>query len=216
MGTSSMEVFMFRKVLVVLGTAALVAATTTAVPASAATKISNGVACKKAGATTKVGTSTYRCAKNAFVKNAKLTWLSTDCITTTNTYLKGNANLPKIKLATDSTIAKLDADIQKQAAQVENAKKVIPEYQAKIDTITAQLVILRADTANLAKNKKTIDAYASAIRNYDVAIKAYATVGKQNERSLKTRELALTQYTNSQADVKANLDLAKLVCRKGL
>jgi hypothetical protein len=186
------------------------------VPASAATKISNGVACKKAGATTKVKGSTYRCAKNAFVKNAKLTWLSVDCVTTTNTYLKGRANLPKIKLATDSTIAKLDADIQKQAAEVENAKKLIPEFQAKIDTITAQLVVLRADTANLTKNKKTIDAFASAVRNYDVAIKAYTTVGKQNERSLKTRELALTQYTNSQADVKANLDLAKLVCRKGL
>lgn len=207
---------MFRKVLVVLGTAALVASTITAVPASAATKISNGVACKKAGATTKVKGSTYRCAKNAFVKNAKLTWLSVDCVTTTNTYLKGRANLPKIKLATDSTIAKLDADIQKQAAEVENAKKLIPEFQAKIDTITAQLVVLRADTANLTKNKKTIDAFASAVRNYDVAIKAYTTVGKQNERSLKTRELALTQYTNSQADVKANLDLAKLVCRKGL
>jgi hypothetical protein len=211
-----MEVSMFRKVLVVLGTAALVASTITAVPASAATKISNGVACKKAGATTKVNGSTYRCAKNAFVKNAKLTWLSVDCVTTTNTYLKGSANLPKIKLATDSTIAKLDADIQKQAAEVENAKKLIPEFQAKIDTITAQLVVLRADTANLTKNKKTIDAFASAVRNYDVAIKAYTTVGKQNERSLKTRELALTQYTNSQADVKANLDLAKLVCRKGL
>ena len=207
---------MFRKVLVVLGTAALVASTITAVPASAATKISNGVACKKAGATTKVKGSTYRCAKNAFVKNAKLTWLSVDCVTTTNTYLKGRANLPKIKLATDSTIAKLDADIQKQAAEVENAKKLIPEFQAKIDTITAQLVVLRADTANLTKNKKTIDAFASAVRNYEVAIKAYTTVGKQNERSLKTRELALTQYTNSQADVKANLDLAKLVCRKGL
>ena len=207
---------MFRKVLVVLGAAALVAASTTAVPASAATKISNGVSCKKAGATTKVKGATYRCGKNAFVKNAKLTWLSIDCVNTTSTYLKGKANLPKIKLATDSTIAKLDADILKQAAQVENAKKVIPEYQAKIDTITAQLVVLRADTANLTKNKKTIDAFASAVRNYDVAIKAYATVGKQNERSLKTRELALTQYTNSQADVKANLDLAQLVCKKGL
>jgi hypothetical protein len=211
-----MEVSMFRKVLVVLGSAALVASTITAVPASAATKISNGVACKKAGATTKVKGSTYRCAKNAFVKNAKLTWLSVDCVTTTNTYLKGRANLPKIKLATDSTVAKLDADILKQAAQVEKAKQVIPDYQAKIDTITAQLVVLRADTANLTKNKKTIDAFASAVRNYEVAIKAYTTVGKQNERSLKTRELALTQYTNSQADVKANLDLAKLVCRKGL
>ena len=100
--------------------------------------------------------------------------------------------------------------------QFVHSKKLIPEFQAKIDTITAQLVVLRADTANLTKNKKTIDAFASAVRNYDVAIKAYTTVGKQNERSLKTRELALTQYTNSQADVKANLDLAKLVCRKGL
>ena len=207
---------MFRKVLVVLGTAALVAATTTAVPASAATKISNGVACKKAGATTKVGLNTYKCAKNAFVKNAKLTWLSLDCVNTTSTYLKGNANLPKIKLATDSTVAKLDTEIVKQVAQVEKAKQVIPEYQAKIDTITAQLVILKADTANLIKNKKTIDSYTSAVRNYELAIRAYTTVGKQNDRSKKARELALTQYTNSQADVKANLDLAKLVCTKGL
>jgi len=207
---------MFRKVLVVLGTAALVAATTTAVPASAATKISNGVACNKAGATTKVGLNSYKCAKNAFVKNAKLTWLSLDCVNTTSTYLKGNANLPKIKLATDSTVAKLDTEIVKQVAQVEKAKQVIPEYQAKIDTITAQLVILKADTANLIKNKKTIDSYTSAVRNYELAIRAYTTVGKQNDRSKKARELALTQYTNSQADVKANLDLAKLVCTKGL
>jgi hypothetical protein len=186
------------------------------VPASAATKISNGVACKKAGATTKVGLNTYKCAKNAFVKNAKLTWLSLDCVNTTSTYLKGNANLPKIKLATDSTVAKLDTEIVKQVAQVEKAKQVIPEYQAKIDTITAQLVILKADTANLIKNKKTIDSYTSAVRNYELAIRAYTTVGKQNDRSKKARELALTQYTNSQADVKANLDLAKLVCTKGL
>jgi hypothetical protein len=211
-----MEVFMFRKVLVVLGTAALVAATTTAVPASAATKISNGVACKKAGATTKVGLNTYKCAKNTFVKNAKLTWLSLDCVNTTNTYLKGNANLPKIKLATDSTVAKLDADIVKQVAQVEKAKQVIPEFQAKIDTINAQLLILKADTPNLAKNKKTIDAYTGAVRNYEVAIRAYTTVGKENTRSQKARELALAQYTNSKAEISSSLDLAKWICTKGL
>ena len=207
---------MFRKVLVVLGTAALVAATTTAVPASAATKISNGVSCKKAGATTKVGLNTYKCAKNAFVKNAKLTWLSLDCVNTTSTYLKGNANLPKIKLATDSTIAKLDAEIVKQVAQVEKANKLIPEYQSKIDTITAQLVILRADTVNLAKNKKTIDAYASAVRNYEIAIRGFTTVGKQSERSKKARATALEQFTNSKSEVAMSLDLAQLICKKGL
>ena len=58
-----MEVFMFRKAIVVAGATALVLASITAVPASAATKVSNGVACKKAGQTTKVSGSSYRCAK---------------------------------------------------------------------------------------------------------------------------------------------------------
>ncbi len=207
---------MFRKVLVVLGAAVLVASTTTAVPATAATQISNGVSCKKAGATTKVKGSTYRCAKNPLVKNAKLTWLISDCITTGNAYKKALANLPKIKAASDAAVAKLDADIAKQLVQVEKAKQVIPEFQSKIDTITAQLVILRADTANLTKNKKTIDAYASAVRNYEIAIRGFTTVGKQNERSKTARELALTQYKNSTADVSTSLDLAKLICKKGL
>ncbi len=207
---------MFRKVLVVLGAAVLVAASTTAVPATAATKISNGVSCKKANATTKVKGSTYRCAKNAFVKNAKLTWLSLDCVNTTSTYKKAVLNLPKVKAVTDSTIAKLDADIVKQAAQVEKANKLIPEYQAKIDTITAQLLVLKADTANLTKNKKTIDAFTSAVRNYEIAIRGFTTVGKQNERSKKAREAALAQYTNSKAEISTSLDLAKLICKKGL
>lgn len=207
---------MFRKVLVVLGAAVLVASTTTAVTATAATQISNGVSCKKAGATTKVKGSTYRCAKNPLVKNAKLTWLISDCITTGNAYKKALANLPKIKAASDAAVAKLDADIAKQLVQVEKAKQVIPEFQSKIDTITAQLVILRADTANLTKNKKTIDAYASAVRNYEIAIRGFTTVGKQNERSKTARELALTQYKNSTADVSTSLDLAKLICKKGL
>jgi hypothetical protein len=211
-----MEVSMFRKVLVVLGAAVLVASTTTAVTATAATQISNGVSCKKAGATTKVKGSTYRCAKNPLVKNAKLTWLISDCITTGNAYKKALANLPKIKAASDAAVAKLDADIAKQLVQVEKAKQVIPEFQSKIDTITAQLVILRADTANLTKNKKTIDAYASAVRNYEIAIRGFTTVGKQNERSKTARELALTQYKNSTADVSTSLDLAKLICKKGL
>jgi len=207
---------MFRKVLVVLGAAVLVASTTTAVTATAATQISNGVSCKKAGATTKVKGSTYRCAKNPLVKNAKLTWLISDCITTGNAYKKALANLPTIKAASDAAVAKLDADIAKQLVQVEKAKQVIPEFQSKIDTITAQLVILQADTANLTKNKKTIDAYASAVRNYEIAIRGFTTVGKQNERSKTARELALTQYKNATADVSTSLDLAKLICKKGL
>jgi hypothetical protein len=210
-----MEVFMFRKVIVALGSAALVAASITVVPANAVTKISNGVACNKAGATTKVKSSTYRCAKNPLVKNAKLTWLSIDCIKTANTYNKTLANLPKIKTATDATLAKLDEDIAKQTLQEEKASQMIPEYRAKMESITALVNVLKADTANLVKNKKIIDNYTSAVRNYDAAIKAYTTVGRQSDRSKTAREQALMQYENSKTDVKTSLGMAKLICTKG-
>ena len=206
---------MFRKAIVVAGAAALVLASMTAVPASAATKVSNGVACKKAGQTTKVSGSSYKCAKNPLVKNSKLTWLSLDCLNTANTYNKSLANLPKIKAATDATIAKLNEDIVAQAIEVEKANKLIPEYQAKIATINTALTALKADTANLAKNKATIDKYTSAIKSYEAAIKAYGTVGKQTERSEKAKEQALSQYESSKTDIETTLGMAKLICSKG-
>jgi hypothetical protein len=210
-----MEVFMFRKAIVVAGATALVLASITAVPASAATKVSNGVACKKAGQTTKVSGSSYRCAKNPLVKNSKLTWLSLDCLNTANTYNKAVANLPKIKAATDETVARLDADMAKQAIETEKANKLIPEYQAKIATINTALVALRADTANLTKNKATIDKYAAAVRSYEAAIRAYSTVGKQSERSERAKEQAISQFESSKTDIETTLGMAKLICSKG-
>ena len=206
---------MFRKAIVVAGATALVLASIPAVPASAATKVSNGVACKKSGQTTKVSGSSYRCAKNPLVKNSKLTWLSLDCLNTANTYTKAVANLPKIKAATDETVAKLDADMAKQAIETEKANKLIPEYQAKIATINTALTALRADTANLTKNKATIDKYAAAVRSYEAAIKAYSTVGKQGDRSERAKEQALSQYESSKTDIETTLGMAKLICSKG-
>jgi len=206
---------MFRKAIVVAGATALVLASITAVPASAATKVSNGVACAKSGATTKVSGSSYKCAKNPLVKNSKLTWLSVDCLNTATTYTKAVANLPKIKAATDATIAKLDADIAAQAVEIEKANKLIPEYQAKIATINTALTALRADTANLAKNKATIDKYAAAVKSYEAAIKAYGTVGKQGDRSERAKEQALSQYESSKTDIETTLGMAKLICSKG-
>jgi len=67
----------------------------------------------------------------------------------------------------------------------------------------------------LAKNKKTIDSYNSAVRNYQAAIKAYSTVGKQSDRSKKARAQALSQYENSKTDIETTLSMAKLICTKG-
>jgi hypothetical protein len=206
---------MFRKAIVIAGATALVLASITAVPATAATKVSNGVACKKSGATTKVSGSTYRCAKNPIIKNSKLTWLSADCLNTAATYANGVKALPKIKDATDATVAKLDQDIAKQILETEKANILIPEYQAKITVINTALVPLKADTVNLVKNKATIDKYNAAIRSYEAAIKAYTTVGKQNDRSEKAKGQAVSQYENSKMDVQTTLSMAKLICAKG-
>ncbi len=206
---------MFRKAIVIAGATALVLASITAVPATAATKVSNGVACKKSGATTKVSGSTYRCAKNPIIKNSKLTWLSADCLNTAATYANGVKALPKIKDATDATVAKLDQDIAKQILETEKANLLIPEYQAKITVINTALVPLKADTVNLVKNKATIDKYNAAIRSYEAAIKAYTTVGKQNDRSEKAKGQAVSQYENSKMDVQTTLSMAKLICAKG-
>ena len=60
---------MFRKIASSSFAALLIAGVVTAVPASAAAKISNGVPCSKSGATSKTSNGTYKCAKNPTVKN---------------------------------------------------------------------------------------------------------------------------------------------------
>ena len=87
---------MFRKTSVAL--AALLVATTAAISpaAHAATKISNGVACTKKNATTKVGTDKYTCTTNPTATGAaakKLVWVSSDCITANTTLNKAKAQL---------------------------------------------------------------------------------------------------------------------------
>jgi hypothetical protein len=78
-----MEESMFRKTSVAL--AALLVATTAAISpaAHAATKISNGVACTKKNATTKVGTDRYTCTTNPTATGAaakKLVWVWSGCL----------------------------------------------------------------------------------------------------------------------------------------
>lgn len=81
---------MLRKTSVVL--AALLVATTAAIApaANAATKVSNGVACTKKNATTKVGTDKYTCTTNPIATGAaakKLVWVWSGCIASNKAYL---------------------------------------------------------------------------------------------------------------------------------
>ena len=210
-----MEVFMFRKVALATIAAVLVAGSTFAIPANAAPKISNGVACSKINATAKSGGYTYKCARNLLVPNSKLTWLSSDCISLSKAWAASKANLPKIKTTSDTALAALDADIVVQQTAADKATALIAEYQGKITTIKAALVTLKADTVNLAKNKATIDKYEGAIKSYEAAIKGQSTVGRQLDRTKAARALAQNTYSNAQAEVNSGFQMAKLICTKG-
>lgn len=206
---------MFRKVALTALATVLVAGSFSIVPANAATKISNGVACSKSGATAKADGNTYRCARNPLVKNSKLTWLSTDCISQANAFLRSRANLPKIKSSTDATLAILDAEIATQKAEADKAAVLIADYQAKIAKIQVSLAALKADTANLAKNRKPIADYEGAIKSYEAAIKAFSTVGRSLGRSQAAKEQAAQTYVNAQSELSSAREMANLICTKG-
>ena len=133
---------MFRKVLAALIAALLVFPALSVAPASAATKISNGVPCTKAGTTKKVSGFTYRCAKNTLVKNSKLTWLSVECLDSIKQFqsaVKAQAQLngssDQIKLLT-SQYESISAILAATTTALDNAKAAITKTQATMNATT--------------------------------------------------------------------------------
>ena len=206
------EVYMFRKVALTSLAAVLVAGSLAAIPANAATKASNGVACSKLGATTKSGGTTYRCAKNPLVKNAKLTWLSTQCLNLAASYNKSKAALPATKAKTDATVAELDLDIAKWKAEADKAAIDIADYQAKILIIKDALAKAKADTANAAANRTKIMQYETGIRNFETAIRAKGIFARNLTRTEAAKKNAAGTYQNFVAEVDIALSMAKIVC----
>ena len=202
---------MFRKVLAA-STAAILVSLTLSVPAStAATKVSNGVPCTKAGTSTKVSGFTYRCAKNALVKNSKLTWLSVECLDSIKSYQGAvkaqstlNSSTDQIKLLT-TQYESISAILVATTTALDNAKAAITKTQATMN----------ATTDPTLKGKLAVEVRELA----DAIIKLTNSRLKLNNqvRDLdKERKILTTapqQLKNAAADAKSN---ANLLCTKGL
>ena len=202
---------MFRKVLAA-STAAILVSLTLSVPAStAATKVSNGVPCTKAGTSTKVSGFTYRCAKNALVKNSKLTWLSVECLDSIKSYQGAvkaqstlNSSADQIKLLT-TQYESISAILAATTTALDNAKAAITKTQATMN----------ATTDPTLKGKLAVEVRELA----DAIIKLTNSRLKLNNqvRDLdKERKLLTTapqQLKNAASDAKGN---ANLLCTKGL
>ena len=210
---------MFRKVIATATASVLIALAFSVAPASAA-PIKNGTPCSKAGATTKSGGETYRCATYALQKNAKLTWRSNDCIKTVNAYQKTNTAVigartetAKTVLALDEAIANLEESITALTPVVAADVKI---EQDRIAAIKAKLDAMKADTANLTKNAKNIKDYETAIswreitvRRLNTQITAFTSKIKklENEKSAANNNLKLISSSASTA-----LTTAKTIC----
>jgi len=202
---------MFRKIASLSVALVVAGGVMIAVPADAAVKISNGVACKKSGQTSKTSGGTYRCAKNPLVSSTKLTWLSVECLTAANDAVKSQrsavataanfkAQIPVIELGITTETAN-KAEIQ---SKMDEANKRLVAAQAKLAAATAE-ADKKVLTTAVSSWTSAARAYASKIRNIDITI-----------RKLEAAKLAAT---NKPAELAANVAdaraSAKLICTKG-
>ena len=201
---------MFRKVSISLVTAVLIAGGIFAVPASAAAKISNGVACTKVNATTTVSGYKYKCAKNALVKNSKLTWLSAECLTAITQYqtaVKAQADLTNVAdqtAALDTEYATATAALASTSAALDKARAQVTQFQATMNAST-----VAADKQKLAG---AISKLANAVLVLSGAKTKLATQVKDLEAKKALLVSAPGQLKTSADDAKAS---SALLCAKG-
>jgi predicted RNase H-like nuclease (RuvC/YqgF family) len=211
---------MFRKVIATATASVLIALAFSTAPASAAT-VKNGTPCSKAGATTKSGGETFRCAKYALQKNAKLTWRSSDCIKSVNAYQKTNTSVISARTETAKTVGALDqaiANLEESITALTPAVAAdVKTEQDRIASIKVKLDAMKADTANLTKNAKNIKDYETAIswreitvRRLNTQLSAFSSkISKlKNEKSAANNNLSLIASSASTA-----LSTARTICR---
>jgi hypothetical protein len=201
---------MFRKVSISLVAAVLIAGGVSAVPASAAAKISNGVACTNVNATTTVSGYKYKCAKNALVKNSKLTWLSAECLTAVTQYQAAVKAQADLKNVADQTAA-LDTDYATAAA-------ALASTSAALDKARAQVTQFQA-TMNASTNPASKQKLAGAISKLANAVLVLSGAKTKLSTQVKDLEAKKALLLSAPGQLQTSADDAKassaLLCAKG-
>jgi len=204
--------FMLRKIASLSVALIVAGGVMVAVPANAAAKVSNGVACTKSGSTTKVGKVTYKCAKNPFVSSTKLTWLNSECLAA------GKSTLAAEKTARE-TAAKFTAQIPVIELGIATETANRAEIQTKIAATNLRLVGAQTKlaAAKTDADKKllttAVASWTSAIRGYESKVRKIDQVIKDLEAS---KLAAINKPLELTTDLNINREDAKLFCMKGL
>ena len=200
---------MARKILVAVLSAAVISGGISVSPAAAA-KISNGVACSKSGAKTTVSGFKYRCAKNTMVKNSKLTWLSTECLTAIKQY---GAAVKARKSVSNSgeQLAELDAEYQKAVTALASVTTAYDNARAQVTKSQAAM-----NAATVASEKQALATALSKLANAVLVLSGSKSKLSAQVKDLEAkRELissAPETFKESVAEAKGS---ASLLCKKG-
>jgi hypothetical protein len=201
---------MFRKVSAAVLTSLVVLSGVTAPAATAATKISNGVACSKANSTTTVGGYKYRCAKNPLVKNAKLTWLSFECLTATKqwqTATKAQRDLVNVAdqtAALDAEYVAATASLASTTAALEKARAQVTQFQAQMNATT--------NSADKSKLAVSVSKLANAVLVLSGSRSKLVNQVNDLESKKALLQSAPEQLKANATDARAS---ASLLCAKG-
>jgi hypothetical protein len=199
---------MARKLGVAVLSAALISSVINVSPAAA--KISNGVACSKAGATTTVSGFRYRCAKNTMVKNSKLTWLSTDCLSAITQY--------RSALKARSTVANSSEQVAELNVEYEKAVTALASVTTAYDNARAQVIKSQAamNAATVASEKQALATALSKLANAVLVLSGSKSKLSAQVKDLEAkRELiasAPETFKENVAEAKAS---ARLLCKRG-
>jgi hypothetical protein len=201
---------MFRKATLTLVAVVLVTGSLTATPANAATKISNGVACSKVNATTKVSGYSYKCAKNTMVKNSKLTWLSVECLSAIKSYeaaLKAKTDLANVATQT----AELDT-------QLTAANDALAKTTAALDAAKAQAIKSKAaltTTTNSAEKLALSNALSKLANAILILTTSRSKLDSQVKDLISKKALLASAPDQLAANITDSKASANLLCAKG-
>lgn len=202
---------MFRKIASLSVALIVAGGVMVATPADAATKISNGVACKKSGQTSKTSLGTYRCGRNPLTTSKRLVWLSIECIEAANGAIKSASTATATAAQFKEQIPVIDLGIA-----AENANKA--EIQAKLEDSKVRLELAKAKLATATEGTKKT--YTSAVASWTSAIRAYESNIRRIDVAVKKLEAAKLVAINKPAELAANVadsrETAKMICTTGL
>jgi hypothetical protein len=199
---------MARKLGIAVLSAALISGVINVSPAAA--KISNGTACSKAGAMTTVSGFKYKCAKNSMVKNSKLTWLSTECLTAITQY---NAAVKARATVSNSSeqVAELNVEYEKAVTALASVTTAYDNARAQVTKSQAAM-----NAATVASEKQALATALSKLANAVLVLSGSKSKLSAQVKDLEAkRELissAPETFKESVAEAKGS---ASLLCKKG-